>query len=136
MPSHPGYLIRTEKGVRCLQVTEYCRGLGFINEETLKATPQLASATTSVYHWEYLLPVLSGTVSDRPTPTPTETIPVVDLISSSLMDAPPSFDFVWCPPDLTIGGKRYNKWVENLRRACACYKNSEELFDNGLKRLD
>ena len=130
MPPRPGCLIRTEKGVCRLQTTEYCRGLGFTNKETLKATSQLASTTTSIYHWEYLSPVLLGTVSNLPTPIPIETIPVVYLISSSLMDAPPSFDFIWRPPDLTVEGQLYNERVENLRRTCAYYDDAEELLDD------
>jgi len=134
MPPFPGALIRTEKGVRKLKTNEYCRGLGYTKEESDDVPEQLARQTTSIYHWEYLSPILAGIPSEVPSPAefPVDNIPVVDLISSSSTEAPPSFDFVWRPPDLSVNGEWYNTQVEHLRWACTKYKKSEELYEDDL----
>ena len=68
--------------------------------------------------------------------SPDDDIPVVNLISSSSTDAPPSFDFAWRPPDLSVDGDWYKVRVKNLQRACATYENSTVLFEDGLQRLE
>ena len=96
----------------------------------------MAQGTTLIYHWGYLSPVLCGIERESLAHPFQEPIPVVDLISSSPTDTPHFFDFVWRPPDLTADGDWYNKRIVNLQRACIQYDNSNEMYDNGLQRLE
>ena len=138
MPPFPGALIRTESGVRRLRNDEYCRGLGYTKEISEQVPEKLARQSTSIYHWEYLSPILTGIPPETPTPVESldDNIPVVNLISSSSTEAPPSFDFVWRPPDLSVDGSWHKVRVKNLQRACATYENSTVLFKDGLQRLE
>jgi len=134
----PGALIRTELGIRRLQNNEYCRGLGYTKEILEQVPEKLARQRTSIYHWEYLSPILTGIPPESPTPVESldDDIPVVNLISSSSTEAPPSFDFVWRPPDLSVDGDWHKVRVKNLQRACATYENSTVLFKDGLQQLE
>ena len=50
MPGHPGALIRTEKGVRGLLLSEFCHGLGFPKSLSEHLSRPMAIRTTSVFH--------------------------------------------------------------------------------------
>ena len=136
MPPHPGSMIRTDRGVRQLQTDKFGRGLGFLNSDSKLISSKLAKQTTSVYHWEYLSPIFTEAVTETLTPSSSETIPVIDLITSSSIDTPPSFDFAWRPPDLSIDGAWYKERISNLHRASMQYNNSEEVYEDGLLRLE
>ena len=60
---------------------------------------------------------------------------IIKLIEDDSDNPVPSFDFEWRPPDLSEGGTWYNQRVASLRQACKRYRNSEELFADGLSRL-
>ena len=138
MPPRIGATIKTDRGFRRIKPDEFCRGLGFTKHDAAKMNSRVASRTTSLFHWEYLSPIFSGTPTTEPSsssPVLAESIPVIDLITSENDDPVPSFDFAWRPPDLSEGGDWYNTRLSNLRRACQNYPNSEELFDEGLSLL-
>ena len=46
MPDRPGALISTEKGIRGLQLDEYCRGLGMSNSDSRTSIRAMATRTT------------------------------------------------------------------------------------------
>ena len=138
MPSRPGALIETDKGIRPLQTDEFCRGLGFLKSNIERIDGGLARRVTSVYHWEYLSSVLSGTPPDIVPHPAAPSFPLIDLIAPfapSTEPTPPSFAFEWKPKDLSIGGEWYNQRVKNLRQACSFYPNASVLFADGLHRL-
>ena len=138
MPPRIGATIKTDRGFRRTMPDEFCRALGFDKDEAKLCSPTIASRTTAVFFWEYLSPIFSGIPPKKPpfsSPPSSESIPVVDLITSENDKPVPSFDFAWRPPDLSKGGDWYNTRVSNLRRACKNYPNSEELFNDGLSLL-
>ena len=136
MPDRPGALIRTEHGIRGLQLEEYCRGLGMSSSASKLLSRAVAVRTTSLFHWEYLSPALAGapaivvsphqlglrTVHKDSDDDPTSTDPV-------------SAPFAWKPPNLREGGRWYLQRIRNLKQACSGHPNSDEIYHDGLKRL-
>ena len=107
MPDRPGARIRTERGVRGLLAEEYCRGLGLASSDSTKLSRSVAIRTTSVFHWEYLSPVLSGMAPTSPLPAVVSSAPMDAFgpIPADTESVPP---FQWSPPDLQQGGKWYS----------------------------
>ena len=135
MPIHPGARINTTKGVRGFALDEFCRGLGYLKEESSQVPHQIAKRTTPLFHWEFLSSAVSGCpaqdVKPREDPLPTYPTP--------LPEATPPVDpsnFTWAPPNLQEGGKWFLERIANLQTACATYPNTTELVDDGLSRLD
>ena len=106
MPATVGSLIRTERGVRRLQVDEVYRGLG---SQTKDFTPSrnILARTTSAFLFEALSfsllrlssrclvdPMEPGLLSGRPRPFVLEQGPLIQRM--------PLFE--WSPPDLSEGG--------------------------------
>ena len=104
MPDRPCARIRTEHRVRSLIAEEYCRGLGLVSSESIKLSRSVAIRTTSVFHWEYLSPVLSGTELTSPLPEAFSP-PPADAFGSNPTDTESVPPFQWSPPDLQKGGK-------------------------------
>jgi hypothetical protein len=135
MPAHPCALIRTDKGVRMLQVDEFSRGLGFSKSQSELVSGGLARRTTSVFHWEYLSSVLAGQSPKKVATRNVPCVPVIDLIAPLLNDTPPTLDFTWKPANLCEGGEWYQDRISHLHHACSHYSNSTELYNDGLERL-
>ena len=135
MPAHPCALIRTDKGVRMLQVDEFSRGLGFSKYQSELVSGGLARRTTSVFHWEYLSSVLAGQSPKKVATRNVPCVPVIDLIAPLLNDTPPTLDFTWKPANLCEGGEWYQDRISHLHHACSHYSNSTELYNDGLERL-
>ena len=80
MHIHPGARIRTTKGVRGLTLEEFCRGSGYLKEESSQVPHQMAMRTTPLFHWEFLSSALSGCpaqdVKPREDPLPTYPTPI------------------------------------------------------------
>ena len=134
IPTHPGTRIRTTMGVRGLALDEFCRGLGYLKEESSQVPCQLALQTTPLFHWEFLSPALSGCPAQVVPPTED---PGTTHSPQGPEEAPPvdPSSFTWSPPNLQEGGKSFLERITNLKAACATYPNSSELYDDGLLRL-
>ena len=135
MPIHPGARIQTERGVRGLQLDEFCRGLGYSKLDAAQVSHPMASRTTPIFHWEFLSTALSGCPAEVVNPVLPSGSPLsTKNIQTDDVSEPPSFS--WSPPDLQKGGKWFLQRISNLREACSQYHNKDELFDDGLSRLD
>ena len=135
MPDRPGARIRTERGVRGLLAEEYCRGLGLTSSDSTKLSRSVAIRTTSVFHWEYLSPVLSGTAPTSPLPAAASSTPMDAFgpIPADTESVPP---FQWSPPDLQQGGKWFLQRVRNLRLACQPLPDPAAAYDTGISILN
>ena len=97
----------------------------------------VATRTTSVFHWEFLSPVLSGTTTtvhqatDCPKPVRDDAFGPAPSTQTS---EAPVFD--WSPPDLKEGGKWFLQRVTNLRAACADLPDPSAAYDEGISMLN
>jgi hypothetical protein len=133
IPGKVGGLIRTDRGIRCLNLDETGRGLGLPKDCNTDLTEKTLCRTTSVYHWEYLSD--SFLSKDNPgtglDPTSQPSFP------EDASSTPPKYaPFKWKPPDLGEGGAWWQERVVSLRKAAATLDNPEETYANGLDILN
>jgi hypothetical protein len=144
MPNQVGAWIRTDHGVRRLQVEELYKGLGCSKhpDPQHKVCASTCRHTTSLFIWE----TLSTSILGVP-PSPPDDLNLFNdweglrnqvLPQSDLPDkptAPPPFE--WKPPDLSKGGVWHSQRVQTLIAAAACYPGrEEELIHDGHHILD
>ena len=102
MPIHPGARIRTDRGVRGLELDEFCWGLGYLKTNSSQVSRPVALRTTPIFHWEFLSTALSGCPAEvaSPTSSPPSSMPPW-LPADDPPEDPSSFS--WKPSDLQKG---------------------------------
>ena len=142
MPGRPGALIRTEKGVRGLQLNEFCHGLGFPKSISEHLSRSMAVRTTSVFQWEFLSPALSeippkmATSPDTAFASVSSTVDENAELTSNAAGTAACPPFSWKPSDLKEGGKWFLTRITNLREACKSCTDPSGAFDDGISRLN
>ncbi len=143
MPSGPGRFIRTEEGIRRLEVDEFIRGLGgkppdppVFGKHPLR---KLAEHTTSLFHWEYLLSSLVTNIrlQDKGTgPTPPQSREERGGAPVRVGKPPEGPAFQWAPPSLQPGSPWHCERVANLQKAAETYPDPEAVIAEGMQMLE
>ena len=113
MPFHPEARIRTNKSLRGLALDEFCRGLGYLKDDSSQVPQQMAIRTTPLFHWEFLASALSGCPAQagKPRVDPLPSYP------TPIPETPPR----WTPPilfGLLVTSKREGNGSFNELQTC------------------
>jgi hypothetical protein len=133
MPGKVGGLIRTDRGIRRLNLDETGQGLGLPKDCNPDLTEKALYRTTSVYHLEYLSDSFLSKGNPDTQLDPTSQPSLQEDASSAPTEYPP---FEWKPPDLREGRAWWQERVANLRKAAATLDHPEEAYQNGLEILN
>lgn len=141
MPNRAGAVVRTEKGTRRLSVEEVSRGLGVPKQAEDQMNGGLLLHTTSIFHWEYLSPSLTGTMGESSSEEqnhvhhcqPEATVGKAMQLEERAGD-PPTFS--WVPPSLQPDGPWYAARVRNLKKAALSFPDPEVAIQEGLTQLE
>ena len=138
MPPKVGALIETDKGTRGLMAEEVARGLGVPKGAEKDLSTSSLDRTTSVFHWEYLAYSLQQ-FYQRTTSSEAAgnhgMLGDLSILPEKPQNEESSDDFEWVPPDLSPGNKWHRIHVSNLWEASRTYPNSQEVFEDGMRRL-